>query len=120
LLVCTLDGQVVLFVQIHDDHDVDIASYRAAADVKVRARYKVHACNTQLPNLYAISAFGNMVRFYTGNKGTGNISPPCVPLPLGQATPADYLEDAWTVDILSLAGLQKMRQMVQDIVAMCK
>ncbi|KAI0740271.1 hypothetical protein C8Q76DRAFT_566796, partial [Earliella scabrosa] len=111
-LVCTPDLQVVLFVQIHDPCDLDLASARAEADLKVRARYNVHTLQSSLPNLYAISAFGNMVRFYTANKETGVISPPHVPLPSGQAMPADHLEDSWNVDILSHTGLRKMRRIV--------
>ncbi|KAI0740272.1 hypothetical protein C8Q76DRAFT_689207 [Earliella scabrosa] len=121
-LVCTPpDLQVVLFVQIHDPYDLDLASARAEADLKVRARCEVHAVQSKLPNLYAISAFGNMVRFYTANKETGVISPPAAPPPLGQVMPADHLEDAWNVDILSPTGLHKMRRIVKDItIAMCK
>ncbi|KAI0740245.1 hypothetical protein C8Q76DRAFT_591888, partial [Earliella scabrosa] len=102
----------VLFVQIHDIRHIDLASARAEADLKIRARYDIHLHKSKLPNLYAISAFGNMVRFYCGNKATGKILPLYVPFPSDRAIPPDHLQDDWSVDILSHTGLRKMRRIV--------
>lgn len=112
---------MLLFVELRDIRDLDRPSARADADAQVRARYNDHLHESRIPVLYAISAFGNKVRFYKANKDTGIISPAYVPPSSKEALPpADYLRDGWNVDILSHGGRLKMRRIVKEVLAMSR
>ncbi|KAI0740302.1 hypothetical protein C8Q76DRAFT_595379, partial [Earliella scabrosa] len=119
LFVCTHDRDVLLFVQMNDVSQLRSPSARADADARIRAAYNVYVHKSKYPTLYAISAFGNLVRFYKGTKHTGIVSPAYVRRAWHRMVPANYLEGAWKVDILSHTGLQKMRRLVKYIAAMC-
>ncbi|KAI0740253.1 hypothetical protein C8Q76DRAFT_689191 [Earliella scabrosa] len=119
LLVCTTDGRPLLFVEIKDIRQLGVPHARAVADAQIRALYTTHAVQSPVPVLYAISAFGNMVSFYKGCTETGAVSPTYVRRPSTRMLPADFLKNAWNVDILSHTGLRKMRRIVKEIVEMC-
>ena len=70
------------------------------------------------PRLPGISAFGTRLAFYEYVAATIRVTPPAIvpdPEYLNDVAPAER----WTHDLLDANGAAQIRQMVQEVMAMC-
>ncbi|KAF4618584.1 hypothetical protein D9613_010090 [Agrocybe pediades] len=109
----------VFFIEVnHEDYDTRLfapsAAKRVAADKQMRARYEDLLCLCSLPKLYGLSMMGTNMRVYVDDATLMTIDPPPVPRTT-DVLPRTYLENAWSVDILSEEGFGKMQEIVHYI-----
>ena len=71
------------------------------------------------PRLWGIGVFGTSMRVYCGDLQTLEVEPQLVPRPqpTTRILPPSFLAGEWNVDILSLDGFDKMKEIMADIVA---
>ncbi|KAI0300334.1 hypothetical protein BC826DRAFT_950059 [Russula brevipes] len=94
-------------------------SKRKQADDQMRDRFRDLRANLVTPRLPAISAFGTRVAFYEYIAATNAVTPPAIaadPIFLNDVAPADR----WNYDLLEADGIARMRQVAQDVRAMCQ
>ncbi|KAJ7022904.1 hypothetical protein C8F04DRAFT_1136463 [Mycena alexandri] len=105
----------VFLVEVKDDAHNLIPTKRKAADEQMRERYDELLRDCPIPLLYGLSVLGTGMRVYCGNKARKAVTPPFVETNRHFVLPDDYLQDEWSVDILSPGGFSKMKQIVAYI-----
>ena len=119
LLVCDTAGRPVMFVYITPFDLQSVHNYKAERQTVAWYDHLLH--QSALPRLYAITASRTSCRVYCCDKQTGKITPPPAPRrTLGGLANNWHIPatSAWSLDIVSEAGFQKMREVVEDIVEM--
>ena len=114
-LVMDLRRRPVFLIGVKDDSHPNAPSKRAAADRQMRARYDDLLYQCPLPKLYGVSVIGTKMRVYAGDAAAMTLDPPRVPTSPDRVLGRTYLEDAWSVDILSAEGFVQMKQIVDFI-----
>ncbi|KAJ7072865.1 hypothetical protein C8F01DRAFT_1105521 [Mycena amicta] len=101
----------VFLIQVNDDEHKLSLTERQAADEKMRKRYNDLLRDCPIPSLYGLSVMGTRMQVYCGDKearvGLNEwiVAPPFVKADShSRFSPDDYLEDRWSVDILSPEG----------------
>ncbi|KAJ7072899.1 hypothetical protein C8F01DRAFT_265070, partial [Mycena amicta] len=107
--VAQLPVRPVLFIQIkpgEEDDPFPGPSTRQEADQQMRQCYKpeglLHEC--PIPRLYGVSFVGTDMRVYCDDKASKTVTPSVVEVDSNFILPNDYLEDQWSVDIMSAQG----------------
>jgi hypothetical protein len=117
LVVFDQQHKPVLFAVIEDDEWATTPHLRWKADTLMRCLYDDMAYNCPIPRLYGLSLLGTSLCVYCVEKDTGIISPQFVHRPdVNSVLPRDFMEEQWSLDILSPDGLKK----VQEIAAYIK
>jgi len=104
----------VLFIGVKPASYFLLDSNRKQADDQMRDSFRELRANLVTPRLPAISAFGTRIAFYEYIAATKAVTPPAIFL--NDMAPADR----WNYDILEADGIARMRQVVQDVKAMCQ
>jgi len=114
-----LNRHPVLFIEVEPPSSFHLDSKRKQADDQMRNRFRDLRANLVTPHLPAISAFGTRVAFYEYIAATNAVTPPAIaadPIFLNDVAPADR----WNYDLLEADGIARMRQVAQDVRAMCQ
>ena len=109
----------VFFIEVKPPSSFHFDSKRKQADEQMRDRFRDLRPNIVTPRLPAISAFGTRVAFYEYIPATRGVTPPAIaadPMFLEDIAPADR----WNYDLLEADGIARMRQVAQDVRAMCQ
>ena len=114
-----LDKHPVLFIEVKPPSSFHLDSKRKQADDQMRDSFRDLRANLVTPRLPGISAFGTRVAFYEYIAATSAVTPPAIPADpmfLNDVAPADR----WNYDLLEADGIARMRQVAQDVRAMCQ
>lgn len=109
----------MLFIEVKAPGSFTLNSKRKEADDQMRDRFLALRNSIVTPRLPGISAFGTRLAFYEYVSATTRLTPPAiVPDP-------EYLNDVapagpWADDLLDVNGATRVRQVVQDVLAMCQ
>ena len=118
MVVLNQEQKPVLIAEIKDDRWANEADKRRKADTQMRERFDQMLPNCAIPRLYGLSLLGTSLRVYCADKVTGEVTPQFVGRPnVDRILPRNFLEGQWNLDILSLAGLRKMQEIVAYIKA---
>ncbi|KAJ6463526.1 hypothetical protein C8R45DRAFT_878456 [Mycena sanguinolenta] len=115
IVVSTVDRLPVLFVEIKDDSHIRFPTKRQKTDDQMRRRYDdiLNAC--PIPKLYGLSILGTKARVYCVSHADLKIHPTFVDFDPNYILPDEYLEDGWSVDILSDKGFLEMKRIIEYI-----
>ena len=111
------NGHPVLFIQVHPS-SLRSVSERQQADKQIRDHFRDLSTNLITPRLPAICAFGTHIAFYEYTAATNTLTPPAIapdPIVLNDVAPAGR----WKYNVLKAGGITRMRQVAQDVRAMC-
>jgi len=119
LFVVELNKHPVFFIEVRPPGSFTLDSRRKQADEQMRDRFRDlrHALVT--PRLPGISAFGTRLAFYEYVAATNSLTPRAI------APDDQFLTDVapanrWDHDVLDANGTARVRQVVQDVIAMCQ
>ena len=119
LFVVELNKHPVLFIEVKTPGSFCLNSKRKEADDQMRDRFRTLQHSIVMPRLPGISAFGTRLAFYEYETATTRVTPPAI-VPdltyLNDVAPAER----WTHDLLDANGAARIRQMVEDVLAMCQ
>ena len=107
-----------VFFKVKPSSHVDHISSRESADKQMRKRYKDLGCRVEIPILYGMSALGTKVCFYTYDKGTRSILPRTIKDD-GDLVIDTAPTDHWSLDVMMPDGERKLREVVNQVKAMC-
>lgn len=119
LFTVELNKHPVLFIEVKAPASFALDSKRKQADDQMRDRFRDLRHNLVTPRLPGISAFGTRIAFYEYVAATNTLTPhgiPPDPASLNDVAPAER----WRYDLLEANGIAKMRQVVEDVKAMCQ
>jgi hypothetical protein len=119
LFIVELNKNPVLFIKVKPPASFALDSKRKQADDQMRDRFRDLRHSLVTPRLPGISAFGTHIAFYEYVAATNTLTPPTIaphPIFLNDVAPADR----WNYDLLEANGIDRMRQVAQDVVAMCQ
>ncbi|KAJ7753727.1 hypothetical protein B0H16DRAFT_1316745 [Mycena metata] len=105
----------VFFLEVKDDGHNLIPAKREAADAQMRGRYNKLLHDCPIPLLYGLSVLGTGMRVYCGDKARRTVTPSFVETDWHFVLPAEYLQDQWSLDILSPGGFSEMKRIVAYI-----
>ncbi|KAF9016196.1 hypothetical protein BDZ89DRAFT_1141630 [Hymenopellis radicata] len=112
MIVYTMHALPVMIVEIKhpDDEGYNKAGLRVQADERMRRQFDATFDECPLAHLWGLSLIGTSLRVYRGDVATRNIEP-------GYPSPGheEELEGAWSMDLLSLEGFNKMKEITGDI-----
>lgn len=114
-----LNKYPVLFIEVKSPSSFYLDSKRKQADDQMRDRFRDLHTNLITPRIPAISAFGTRIAFYKYTAATNTVTLPAIaadPIFLNDVAPADR----WNHDPLQANGIARMRQVAQDVRAMCE
>ena len=109
----------VFFIEVKPRASIALDSKRKQADDQMRERFRDLRPNIVTPRLSGISAFGTQIAFYEYVAATKTLTPRAFtpdPTFLDDMAPADR----WNYDLLEADGTARMRQVAQDVIAMCQ
>ncbi|KAF9043566.1 hypothetical protein BDZ89DRAFT_980572 [Hymenopellis radicata] len=113
-------GKPVMLLVVKDDSYIAKGSTRGRADIQMRhlfndmlSEIKVLGCPP--PTLYGISALGTTLRMYQGNTATFKVQPLADPSLSRIVLPPHYLENQWSVELLSQEGFDEMKKVAANI-----
>ena len=116
LIVFDSDSRPVLVAEIKDDGWAERAHTRLEADEQLRRRYDIMLHDCPIPHLWGLSLLGTSARVYCGQVVTGAVTPPRQARPRDDyVLPPEFLAGQWSLDILSMEGFNKMKEIVADI-----
>ncbi|KAF9043567.1 hypothetical protein BDZ89DRAFT_1155968 [Hymenopellis radicata] len=111
-------GKLVMLLDMKDDGWIARGSTRDRAEVQIRHLFYDNFNSCSLPILYGISALGTTLRVYKGNPATYEIQPPGRWLALpGTVLPPHFLENQWSVELLSQEGFDEMKKIAAYILS---
>ena len=107
----------VLFLEAKDDSWAQKAALRFRADCHMRDRYNFMLSECSLPRLWGISVLGTSMRAYCGDTKEFHVCPEYTqhPRDWSHVLPSACLKREWETDILSQEGLDKMKEIVADV-----
>ncbi|KAJ7167748.1 hypothetical protein C8R46DRAFT_898151, partial [Mycena filopes] len=112
LIVFDVAQHPVFFIEVKNDAGKITATRRQGADRQTRRRYDELLRECPIPLLYGITVLGTSMQVYCGDKARWTVTPPFVPADRQFLLPTEYLQDQWTVDILSPGGFLEMKRIV--------
>ncbi len=116
LLVVGDQGKPVLFLEVKQDSWVQQASSRKKADSQMRDKFDAMLHDCPIPRLWGISVLGTSMRVYSASTATLEVTPRRLERPdPDRVIPQDYLENAWSLDILSQVGFHRVKEIVTEI-----
>ena len=113
------DEHPLLFIEVKAPAPFALDSKRKQADNEMRDRISDLHPNVVTPRLHGISVFGTRMAFYEYVPATNRITPHRIsldPVYLNDLAPAER----WSYDLLEAKGIAKMREVVEDVKAMCQ
>jgi len=114
-----LVNKPVLFLELKPPSHLNLLSKHQAADKHIRSRMTDVVATCPLETLYAVSALGGRLCFYSldTTDSDAEIMPaiPRHPTKMNDTAPADR----WACDILESTGEERLRQIVQKIIQEC-
>jgi hypothetical protein len=119
LFTVELNKHPVFFILVKPPASHALDSKRKQADDQMRDRFRDLRRSLVTPRLPAISAFGTRLSFYEYTVATNTVVPaaiPAHPVILNDLAPADR----WSCDLLDADGIARLRQIAQDVRAMCQ
>jgi len=119
ILTVELNKRPVLFIEVNPPSSFHLDSERKQADDQMRVCFRDLQNNLVTPHIPAISAFGTRVAFYEYTAATKAVTPPATaadPIYQNDVAPSDR----WNYDILEADGIARMRQVAQDVRALCE
>ena len=114
-----LDQHPVFFIEVKAPAPFALDSKRKQADDQMRDRFRDLRHNLVTPRLPGVIAFGTRMAFYEYVAATNTLTPHVVspdPDSLNDVAPAER----WSYDLLEANGIAQMRQVVEDVKAMCQ
>jgi hypothetical protein len=116
LVVCTSDGNPVLFVGVRDAGWADRADLRLRADEEMRKEFDHLMVDCPIPRLYGLSCLGQSLCVYRGTKDTCMLEPPPTPRPdRSDALEPSFLADQWNLDIMSDKAFATIKKIIAEI-----
>ncbi|KAJ7033226.1 hypothetical protein C8F04DRAFT_957840, partial [Mycena alexandri] len=88
---------------------------RKSADEQMRGRYDELLRDCPIPLLYGLSVLSTARRVYCGETARKTVTPPFVETDRHFVLPDEYLQDRWSLDILSPRGFSEMKRIVAFI-----
>jgi hypothetical protein len=119
LFTVELDKHPVLFIEVKAPASFVLDSKRKQADDQMRDLFRDLRHNLVTPRLPGISAFGTRMAFYEYVAATNTLTPRAIspdPVSLNDVAPAER----WSYDLLEANGIAQMRQVTEDVRAMCQ
>jgi hypothetical protein len=119
LFTVELDKHPVLFILVKAPASFALYSKRKQADNQMRDRFLDLRHDLITPRLPGISAFGTRMAFYDYVAATNTHTPGAIssdPVCLSDVAPAER----WSYDLLEANGIAQMRQVTEDVKAMCQ
>ena len=121
LFTVELDKHPVLFIEVKPPASFALDSKRKQADdqLEMRDSFRDLRHNLVTPRLPGISVFGTRMAFYEYVAATNTLTPPAIvpdPDSLDDVAPAER----WSYDLLEANGIAQMRQVAEDVKAMCQ
>jgi hypothetical protein len=119
LVVFDRNDKPVLIVEVKDDSWAQKAELRYRADVQMRSRYALMLDECPIPRLWGLSLLGTSMRVYCGDTQSYMVAPEAIPRPepSTRILSPSFLADEWDLDIMSLEGFAKLKEVVGDILA---
>jgi hypothetical protein len=118
-LFTKLDKGPVFFIQVKPPATLSLDLKRKQADDRIRDHFRDFRHSLVTPRLPDISAFGTRMAFYEYVVANNRVTPRAI-------TPdPDFLNDVapveqWNCNLLEDKGNNRMRQVVQDVKAVCQ
>ena len=119
LFTVELNKHPVLFIEVKASAFFPNDSMRKLADNQMREHFRDLRHSVVTPRLPGISAFGTRMAFYEYVADTSKLTPRAIPpdpIFLNDVAPAER----WSYDLLEANGIAQMRQVVEDVKAMCQ
>jgi hypothetical protein len=119
LFTVEVDKHPVFFIEVKAPACFAFDSKRKQADDQMRDQYRDLRHTLVTPRLPGISAFGTRMAFYEYVAATNILTPHAIPpdrVSLNDLAPAER----WSCDLLEANGAAQMRQVVEDVKAMCQ
>ena len=119
LLTVEFDKHPVFFIEVKETAYFAHKYKRKLADNEMRVHFRDHRHNLVTPRLPGISAFGTRMAFYEYVVTTNTLTPGAIstdPESVDYEAPAER----WGYDLLEADGIAKMREVVEDVKAMCQ
>jgi len=104
----------VFFIEIKPAGHIHHVSHRVSADEQMRARFEVLWDRVEIPILYAVSAIGTKLCFYRYPKATRHLEPALTPSNTTMVIDKAPV-NRWDVDVLTLQGEQRLREVIDHI-----
>ena len=119
LFTVELDKHPVFFIEVKRPAYFSLAYTRKKADDEMRVHFRDHRHNLVTPRLLGISAFGTRMAFYEYVAATNTLTPDAI------STDPDLIiyeapAERWGYDLLEVDGIAKMREVAEDVKAMCQ
>ncbi|RPB28992.1 hypothetical protein L211DRAFT_252024 [Terfezia boudieri ATCC MYA-4762] len=108
----------VFFVKVKSSGSLRHISSREEADLQMRERFKNIFDDVQIEILYVVSAMGTKLCIYSLNKESRRLLPKIIPSDPEIVTDTAPI-DRWDVDIMTLEGEERLRQVVYHVRTMC-
>ena len=117
VLVVNLDRHPVFFIEVKPPSSLALPSKRQEADIQMRQRFTEFLDDPVIPVLYGVSAMGPILSVYKYDAVTGLMPPqiPRDPVFVNDVAP----KERWNCKILEDAGEQRLRDIVEEVKAMC-
>ncbi|KAF8903840.1 hypothetical protein CPB85DRAFT_1319120 [Mucidula mucida] len=117
LLVMNQDKPVLL-LEMMDDSYITKGSTRGRADTQMRILFNdLYHEQCRVPILYGISALGMTLRVYQADTATFMVHPRADPSVWETLLPPHYLENEWSVELLSQEGFDEMKRIGTYIIS---
>lgn len=121
LFTVELDKHPVFFIEVKRAANFARKYDRKLADNQMRVHFRDPRHNLVTPRLPGISAFGTRMAFYEYVAATNTLTPSAI------STNPDYIlsdyeapVERWGYDLLEADGIAKMREVAEDVKAMCQ
>jgi len=119
LFTVELNNHPVLFIEIKAPASFVLDSRRRQADNQMRDHFLDLRHNLVTPRLPGISVFGTRLAFYEYVAATNKLTP-CAILPDPESINDLAPAERWSYDLLEANGTAQVRQVVEDVKAMCQ
>lgn len=119
---CSLRGTLSSFpmlLMVREERDIAHGAIRKYADTHMRRLFNDMLEICPLPILYGISAFGTKLCVYKGDTATFDIEPPKDLSAAEFSIPRGYLENQWSVELLSQEGFEEMKSIAICVQQAC-
>ncbi|KAH8987462.1 hypothetical protein EDB92DRAFT_1936077 [Lactarius akahatsu] len=114
-----LNKHPVFFIQVKPLATLSLDSKRKRADDQMRDHFRDLRHSLVTPRLPGVSAFGTRMAFYEYVVANNRVTPGAIPPDpniLNDLAPIER----WNCDLLEDEGINRIRQVVQDVKAMCQ
>jgi len=114
--------RIVLLLEVKDDSWIERPSTRLGADDQMRERIDGLIDNSSLnPRVYGISVLGTRAAVYVLDTRSSDVRPKRADRgDTSRALARDFLAQHWSLDILSQAGFDRVKDIMRDISVMSK